>query len=51
MTPHGIGAQAVAFAGLRDLPSELTGPRPAAVRNAEQTRQQAELRTARITKP
>ena len=46
-----IGAQAIAYSGLRALPSEWTGPRPGGVRGSETERTQAETRTKRATRP
>ena len=50
MNGKAIGAQPLAEAGLRDLPSEYFGPRPGGVRSAETDRRTDEARTARVTR-
>ena len=50
MNAEPIGAQPIAYAGLRRLASEQGGPRPDGVRPSESTRAAAS-RTAQATRP
>lgn len=51
MNGEAIGAQALGHSGLRVLASEYGGPRPGGVRVRETTREPAERRVARATRP
>ena len=51
MNGQAIGAQALGFAGLRELPVEHGGPRAAGVRQQEMRVQPVEERVLRASKP
>jgi hypothetical protein len=51
MIGEAIAAQALGHAGLRRLPTEFGGPRPAAVRPGETVQPLSESRTSRATRP
>lgn len=51
MLGQAIGAQALAYAGLRDLASEWSGPRPAGVAAGAADKAGAEPRSGRATRP
>lgn len=51
MLGRAIGAQALGAAGLRELASETTGPRPGGVAASHADKAAAEVRTGRATRP